>query len=536
MSEIQRDVMEYEVAVVGAGPAGLSAAIRLKQLQPDISVCVLEKGASLGAHSLSGAVMEPGPLDSLWPQWRDNKPAICVPAARDEFWFMTRRRRFRLPTPPQMHNHGNFILSLGQLTPLLGQEAERLGVDVFPGFAGAAPLIGAGGQVIGVQIGDMGLEKNREPGANFVPGPDIHAKLTILAEGCRGSISKQLIRRFSLDQGKSPQTYGLGLKELWQLPAGRTEAGLIQHSLGWPLDNATYGGSFLYHLDSDRVYVGFVVGLDYEDPRFKPFEAFQQFKNHPAIKSLLAGGEIVSGGARTVIEGGYQSMPQLEMPGAILAGDAGGTLNTPKIKGIHQAIRSGMTAAEHYIEKRSSAGFDARWRASTGGRELHKVRNIRPGFRRGLWAGLANAGLETVTGGALPWTLANHADHSALRRLDEYASPDRHWGERELPPRDRVASVFFATTAHDENQPVHLLVTDVNICATRCAKEYGNPCTNFCPANVYEMVTDGAGGSRLQINASNCVHCKACDIKEPYADQITWTTPEGGSGPNYQSL
>jgi electron-transferring-flavoprotein dehydrogenase len=536
MSEIQRDVMEYEVAIVGAGPAGLAAAIRLKQLQPDIAVCVLEKGAGVGAHSLSGAVMEPGPLDSLWPHWRDHKPAICVPAARDEFWLMTRRRRFRLPTPPQMHNHGNFIISLGQLAPLLGQEAERLGVDVFPGFAGAAPLFGAEGGVIGVQIGDMGLEKNREPGANFVPGPEIHAKLTILAEGCRGSISKQLIRRYSLDKGKSPQTYGLGMKELWQLPSGRTEAGLIQHSLGWPLDQSTYGGSFLYHLDNDRVYIGFVVGLDYEDPRFKPFEAFQQFKNHPAIKGLLSGGEIVAGGARTVIEGGYQSMPTLEMPGAILAGDAGGTLNTPKIKGIHQAIRSGMMAAEHYIEKRSSAGFDARWRASQGGRELHKVRNIRPGFRRGLWLGLANAALETVTGGALPWTLANHADHSALRRLDEYASPDRHWGDRELPPRDRLASVFFATTVHDENQPVHLRVADVNICATRCAKEFGNPCTNFCPASVYEMVADGAGGSRLQINASNCVHCKACDIKEPYADQITWTTPEGGSGPNYQSL
>ncbi|MFI4890983.1 MAG: 4Fe-4S dicluster domain-containing protein [Steroidobacterales bacterium] len=536
MEEIQRDVMEYEVAIVGGGPAGLSAAIRLKQLQPDIGVCVLEKGAGLGAHSLSGAVMEPGPLDALWPQWRDKAPAICVPAARDEFWYLTRRRRFKLPTPPQMHNHGNFIISLGQLTPLLGEEAERLGVDAFPGFAGAAPLIDAAGSVNGVRVGDMGLDKNREPGANFLPGPEIRAKLTILAEGCRGSISKQLIRRYGLDQGKSPQTYGLGFKELWQLPPGRCEPGLIQHSLGWPLDNATYGGSFLYHLSNDRVYVGFVVGLDYEDPRFRPFEAFQQFKHHPAVKGLLAGGEILAAGARTVIEGGYQSMPTLEMPGAILAGDAGGTLNTPKIKGIHQAIRSGMTAAEHYIEHRSSAGFDARWRASPGGRELHKVRNIRPGFRRGLMIGLANAALETATAGKLPWTLANHADHTALRRLDEYASPERHWGERDLPPRDRPASVFFATTAHEESQPVHLRVADVSICASRCTTEFGNPCTNFCPANVYEMVTDGAGGSKLQINASNCVHCKACDIKEPYADQITWTTPEGGSGPNYQSL
>jgi electron-transferring-flavoprotein dehydrogenase len=536
MDEIQRDVMEYEVAIVGAGPAGLAAAIRLKQLRPEFSVCVLEKGASLGAHSLSGAVMDPGPLDALLPQWREHAPAVCVPAARDEFLYLTPRKRFKLPTPPQMKNHGNFIVSLGQLTPLLGQEAERLGVDVFPGFAAAAPLFGAAGGVIGVRIGDMGIEKNGEPGPNFTPGPEIHAKLTILSEGCRGSISKQLIRRYELDKNTSPQTYGLGFKELWQLPPGRTAPGLIQHTVGWPLDSATYGGSFLYHLNNDRVYVGFVIGLDYQDPRFKPFEAFQQYKNHPTVKRLLVGGEIVAGGARTIIEGGYQSMPTLEMPGAMLVGDAGGTLNTPKIKGIHQAIRCGVTAAEHYAEHGSSVGFDARWRASTGGRELHKVRNIRPGFRRGLWFGLANAALETATAGKLPWTLANHADHSALRKLDAYASPDRGWGERELPPRDRLASVFFAATVHDENQPVHLRVADLQVCASRCAAEFGNPCTNFCPANVYEMVPDSAGGSKLQINASNCVHCKACDIKEPYAGQITWVTPEGGSGPNYQGL
>ena len=358
----------------------------------------------------------------------------------------------------------------------------------------------------------------------------------MFCEGCRGSVSKQLIKRFNLDAGKSPQTYGLGFKELWQLPPGRVQPGLIQHTLGWPLDSSTYGGSFLYHLDNDRVYVGFVVGLDYADPRFKPFEAFQQYKNHPDIKRLLQGGEIISGGARTVIEGGYQSMPTLEMPGAMLVGDAGGTLNTPKIKGIHQAIRSGMTAAAHFVEHGTSVGFDERWRESTGGRELHKVRNIRPGFRHGLWFGLANAALETVTLGKLPWTLANHADDTALKRLNEYESPDRHWGNRELPPRDRLAFVFFAATTHDENQPVHLHVADTTLCATRCMTEFGNPCINFCPANVYEMIDDGSGGRRLQINSSNCVHCKACDIKEPYAGQITWVTPEGGSGPNYQSL
>ena len=538
MIESQRDVMEYEVAIVGAGPAGLACAIRLKQLKPDLSICVLEKAASLGAHSLSGAVLEPGPLDELLPQWREHAPAICVPATRDEFFVLTRSKRYRVPiTPPQMVNHGNFIISLGQLVPILGAHAEKLGVDVFAGFAAAEALFDSSGAVKGVRIGDMGVEKNGEPGPNFALGPEIHAKITMFCEGCRGSTSKQLIKRFKLDAGKSPQTYGLGFKELWQLPPGRVQPGLIQHTVGWPLDNRTYGGSFLYHLGNDRVYVGFVVGLDYEDPRLKPFEAFQQYKNHPQVKALLHGGEIIAGGARTVIEGGYQSMPKLEMPGAMLVGDAGGTLNTPKIKGIHQAIRSGMTAAEHYVETGGSSGFDARWRAAPGGRELYKVRNIRPGFNRGLWFGLANAAFETyVARGAAPWTLANHADDKALKRLDEYASPDRDWGERELPPRDRVAFVFFASTTHDESQPVHLRVADTSLCATRCATEFGNPCTNFCPANVYEMIPDGAGGKKLQINASNCVHCKACDIKEPYTEQITWTTPEGGSGPNYQSL
>ena len=536
MSEA-RDVMEYEVAIVGAGPAGLACAIRLKQQNPTLNVCVLEKAASLGAHSLSGAVLEPGPLDKLLPAWRENPPDICVPATRDDFLFMTRHKRYRSPiTPPQMNNHGNLIVSLGQLVAILGAEAEKLGVDVFPGFAAAEALFDAAGAVKGVRIGDMGIEKNGERGPNFALGPEIHAKITMLCEGCRGSTSKQLIARYHLDAGKSPQTYGLGFKEFWQLPSGRVQPGLIQHTAGWPLDNSIYGGSFLYHLNKDRVYVGFVVGLDYADPRFKPFEAFQQWKNHPDIKSLLKGGEIIAGGARTIIEGGYQSMPTLEMPGAMLVGDAGGTLNMPKIKGIHQAIRSGVTAAAHYVETGTSAGFDQRWRKSAGGRELRKVRNIRPGFRRGLLLGTVNFAFETITMGKAPWTLANHADAAALKRLDEYVSPDRGWSERELPPRDRLASVFFAATTHDENQPVHLHVADTTLCATRCITDYGNPCSNFCPANVYEMIADGKGGQRLQINASNCVHCKACDIKEPYPGQITWVTPEGGSGPNYQSL
>ncbi len=529
-----RDVMEYDVLIVGGGPAGLACAIRLKQLKPDLNVCLLEKAAAIGSHALSGAVIEPGPLDELLPEWRGNPPGVCVPAARDELRLLTRKGHVSLPVPPQQHNHGNFIVSLGLLAPQLAQAAENLGVDVFAGFAGATMLYGEDGAVAGVQIGDLGLGKEGQPGPDFAPGPQIRAGVTVLAEGCRGSLSKTLIARFALDQDCSPQTYALGMKELWQLPAGRVEPGLIQHSVGWPLDNATYGGSFIYHLNDNRVYVGLVVGLDYKDPRFSPFEAFQQFKHHPSVRALLEGGEIVGAGARTIAAGGWQSLPKLEMPGALLVGDAGGTLNFPKIKGVHQAIRSGMLAAAHIAQTGGSAGFDARWRASPGGQELRKVRNIKPGFKGGLWVGLLNGALETITGGRLPWTLRN-SSNTALDKLDEYASPDRGWVERSLPPRDRLASVFFASTTHDEAQPVHLKVADTHLCATRCTAEYGNPCTRFCPANVYEMVDDGAGAKRLQINAANCVHCKACDIKDPYA-QITWTTPEGGSGPNYAGL
>ena len=548
MTETARDVMEYEVAIVGGGPAGLACAIRIKQLNPERSVCVLEKAAAIGAHSLSGAVLEPGPLRLLLPEWDTEYTGMKVPAAEDDFRVLTAKGSFK-PIPDfltrllpasmtagtPLNNHGNYIISLGQLTPWLAAKAEALGVDVFPGFAAAAAVFDDDGKVKGVQVGDMGLNRDGTAGPNYAAGIEIHAGVTVLAEGCRGSISKQLIKRFDLTRGHCPQTFALGYKELWQLPPGRVKPGRIEHALGWPADNNTYAGSFLYHLDGDRVYVGYIVGLDYQDPRLKPFEAFQQYKNHPTVKGLLEGGEILSAGARTIAAGGWQSTPTLEMPGAMLVGDAGGTLNFAKIKGVHQAIRSGALAGEHVAGTLSSAGFDAKWRASEGGRELERVRNFKPAFKKGLWFGLVNSAWETLTGGRSPWTLKNTADFSRLKLLDEYESPDRHWVERTLPPRDRVSFVFFAGNAHEEAQPIHLKVADTSICVTRCTKEYGNPCENFCPAGVYEMVADGAGGRRLQINAANCVHCKACDIKDPY-EIITWTTPEGASGPNYQSM
>ena len=545
---IERDRLEYDVVVVGAGPAGLACAIRLKQLKPAVSVCVLEKASAVGAHALSGAVLEPGPLEQLLPEWSREYTGMKVPATEDDFRVFTKRSSFR-PVPAWLvgllphsltystpfNNHGNYIISLGQLTAWLASKAEALGVEVFPGFAAAAPICDEGGSVRGVRIGDMGLDRDGKPGANFTPGVEIHAPITVLAEGARGSISKQLIARFDLARGHCPQTFALGYKELWQLPPGRVRPGRIEHGLGWPADRHTYAGSFLYHLDNDRVYVGYIVGLDYQDPRLAPFEAFQQYKNHPQVKPLLEGGEIVSAGARTIAAGGWQSTVTLEMPGAILVGDAGGTLNFAKIKGVHQAIRSGALAGEHIAETGGGAGFDARWRASQGGRELQRVRNFKPAFKRGLWSGLANSAWEMLTCGRSPWTLKNQADWSRLRRLDEFDSPDRGWVERVLPPRDRVSFVFFAGNVHEESQPVHLKVADTRICVERCTREFGNPCERFCPAGVYEMVADGSGGRRLQINAANCVHCKACDIKDPY-EIITWTTPEGGSGPNYQSL
>ena len=537
----ERESMEYDVVTVGAGPAGLAFAIRLKQLKPDIRVCVIEKASTIGAQILSGAVIEPQALNELLPEWGRNPPPICVPVTKDEFWYLPNHERaIKSPlTPPQMHNHGNYIVSLGALCAWLAPQAETLGVEIYPGFAAAEPFFNADGSVGGVRIGDMGVAKDGSHKPGYTQGIDIKAPITVLAEGCRGHLSKQLIAKYALDKNSDPQTYGIGIKELWQLPPGRVQPGKVVHTLGWPLDSRTYGGSFIYHMDKDRLAIGFVTGLDYEDPLLSPFEAFQQLKHHPLVKPLLEGGQIVSAGARAIVEGGWQSLPNCEMPGAMLIGDAAGLLNVPKIKGTHQAIRSGMLAAEHVVAAGTPQGWDAKLRASAVASELKKVRNIRPGFHKGLWLGLANAGWETLTAGHSPWTLHNHADHTALKKVDEYTSPQRDYVERTLPPRDRLAEVYFASTQHDEDQPVHLHVLDTNICVTRCAVEYKNPCTRFCPAGVYEIVADAAApngtGKRLQINAANCVHCKTCDIKDPYGI-IDWVTPEGGAGPNYQNL
>ncbi|MDN5923571.1 MAG: electron transfer flavoprotein-ubiquinone oxidoreductase [Xanthomonadales bacterium] len=532
----ERETMEYDVVVVGAGPAGLAFAIRMKQIKPDTSVCVIEKASTIGAQILSGAVIETEALNALLPEWGKNPPPICIPASSDEFWLLRdQRHATKSPiTPPQMNNHGNVIVSLGALCAWLAPQAEALGVDVFPGFAAAEPLFDANGAVAGVSIGDMGVARDGSPKANYTEGVNIMAPVTVLAEGCRGSLSKQLIARYKLDVGCDPQTYGIGLKELWQVPEGRATPGKIMHTVGWPRDTAPYGGSFIYHRDQNRLAIGFVAGLDYADPMFKPFEAFQQLKHHALIKPLLEGGTILSAGARALTEGGYQSLPKLDMPGALLIGDAAGLLNVPKIKGTHQAIRSGMLAAEHIAASGSSEGFDAKLRASPVMAELKKVRNIRPGFHKGLWVGLANAAWETATFGYSPWTLKNHADWSAMKKLDEATSQQPDYVERDLPPRDRLAGVYFAATEYDEDQPIHLHILEPDICIGRCTEEYANPCTRFCPANVYEIV-DGDAGKRLQINAANCVHCKTCDIKDPY-QIINWVTPEGGSGPNYQNL
>jgi len=543
MSDAQREQMEYDVVVVGAGPSGLAAAIRLKQLAiaagSDLAVCVIEKGSEVGAHILSGAVFEPRALNELIPDWRERGAPLNTPAIDDRFLYLTKNRALRLPTPPPMHNHGNYIISLGNLCRWLASQAEELGVEIYPGFAAAEVLYDEAGRVRGVATGDMGIGKDGKPTERYTPGVDLIARETLFAEGCRGSLTKTLIRRFHLRDGHDPQTYAIGLKELWEVAPERHQPGHVVHTVGWPLDGSTYGGSFLYHLEDRQVAVGFVIGLDYHNPFLNPFEEFQRFKTHPSIRSTFEGGRRIAYGARALNEGGFQSIPRLDFPGGALIGDTAGFLNVPKIKGSHTAMKSGMVAAEAVFARLGgNAGAQVRHalEQSWVWDELYRVRNIRPSFRLGLWGGLAYSAFDTfVLRGRAPWTFHHLPDHTQLIRASqaqpiEYPRPD---GKISF---DRLSSVFISNTNHEEDQPSHLKLRDPAKAITVNYRLYDSPEQRYCPAGVYEIVQDtGTGEPRLQINAPNCVHCKTCDIKDP-EQNIDWVVPEGGGGPNYPNM
>lgn len=546
---IERESMQYDAVIVGAGPAGLSAAIRLKQLAEkdgrEISVCVVEKGSEVGAHILAGAVIDPKALNELLPGWRENGAPLNCPVSEDRVLFLTQKRAFKLPVTPCFQNHGNYVISLGLLTRWLAEQAENLGVEIYPGFAAAEILYHADGSVKGIATGNMGVGKDGEATEMFQAGMELLAKQTLFAEGCRGSLSKQLIRRFELDKHSQPQTYGIGIKEIWEIPAEKSRPGLVMHSTGWPLDSKTYGGAFLYHLNDNQVAVGFVVGLDYQNPYLSPFEEFQRFKTHPEIRKTFEGGRRIAYGARSLSEGGLQSLPKLTAPGALLIGDAAGFLNVPRIKGIHTAMKSGMLAAEavlavldgndHAESGREAASYQTLFEQSWLYRELHEVRNVRPSFKWGMWPAFAYTGLEQyLFKGRTPWTISHHGtDHGSLKKAADctpidYPKPDG------VLTFDRLSSVFLANVSHEENQPVHLQLADPQAAIGINLREYASPETRYCPAGVYEIVQEN-GSPKLQINAANCVHCKTCDIKDP-TQNITWVCPEGGSGPNYGAM
>jgi electron-transferring-flavoprotein dehydrogenase len=543
--------MNFDVVIVGAGPSGLTAGIRLAQLaqqqERELTICILEKGSEVGAHILSGAVLEPRSLNELIPDWKDKGAPLSVAVKSDRLQYLTKTRAISMPIPPQMHNEGNYIISLGNFCRWLAEQAEELGVEIFPGFAAAEILYDEAGAVRGVATGDMGIGKDGQPTDNFEPGVELIGRQTIFAEGCRGSLSKQLMEVYGLRDGVQPQTYGIGLKELWEVKPEQHDQGSTLHTIGWPLKSDTYGGSFLYHIADNQVAVGFVIGLDYKNPHLNPFEEFQRFKNHPAIRPTFEGGKRISYGARAISEGGLQSIPKLTFPGGLLVGDTAGFLNVPKIKGTHTSMKSAMIAAEavlgvltpEYDEENPGPALEATaypeaLRKSWLWSELHKVRNIRPVFQKGLWAGLANGALETyILRGMSPWTLGHHKDHEQIGKMENFAKIDYPKPDNEVS-FDRLSSVFLSGTNHEENQPAHLKLKDESIPIELNLAQYDAPEQRYCPAGVYEII-ELDGKPVLQINAQNCVHCKTCDIKDP-SQNINWVVPEGGGGPNYPNM